>query len=258
MISRCFRISALIVFIAGCAANAPSKSLASPTMPPTVRTTGYAPAPTQPPSSIFGQPIAARYRKLASRAGNCEEAQAKSIIGIIEGILYIRCGGGTIAALDSRRRIMATRSLPMNGINRIERAGSDAVVIAGWSDGASLINQLAILRARTLKPITMHVITDSSFLGVIANRAYIDDWCCNGRPDVYRPATIYSISLKSGAESKPVDLSPDPQMHRKLQPLGQGERNYLIGTQFYVVVGPVTYRYDVLNLSKPPERLITR
>jgi len=71
-------------------------------------------------------------------------------------------------------------------------------------------NQLSILQSTTLKPIVKHRMGDSSFLGVIGDRAYIDDWCCFGRPDAYAPATIYWISLKDAAaaaadENSPVD-----------------------------------------------------
>lgn len=100
--------------------------------------------------------------------------------------------------------------------------------------------------------------TDSTLLGVIGDRAYIDDWCCFGRPDVYQPATIYSISLKNGSESVHINLAPDPEAHPALQqPLGQGGHNYVIGKHFYVVVGPVTYRYNLFDLHRPPTRLTT-
>jgi len=73
-----------------------------------------------------------------------------------------------------------------------------------------------------------------------------------------QPATIYSISLKDGSESKHVNFAPDSQAHSgNLQPLGQGENNYLIGTYFYVPIGSVTYRYDVRDVRKPPKRMAT-
>jgi hypothetical protein len=121
--------------------------------------------------------------------------------------------------------------------------------------------QLSILDSTTLKPIVKHLMTDSTFLGVIGDRAYIDDWCCFGRPDAYAPATIYWISLKDGTESKHVDLAPDPQSHpANLAPLGQGEHNYMLGHDFYVVVADdnknsMTYRYDVFHMDRPPLRM---
>jgi hypothetical protein len=146
----------------------------------------------------------------------------------------------------------------MDGINALEPAGNATIAVLGFNDGATLTSGLTFLSAQTLHPISSHAMSDSTFLGVIGDRAYIDDWCCNGRSDVYEPATIYSISLKDGSASEGVNLAPDPQAHPgELQPLGQGDRNYLIGKFFYVVVGPVTYRYDVRNLQKAPTRMAT-
>ncbi|TAM76692.1 hypothetical protein EPN44_05075 [bacterium] len=172
--------------------------------------------------------------------------------------MYIGCSEGNIAVLDARGNVLASGKVLMDGINTIEPVGDDAIAVSGFNDGAALRSGVSILRARTLQPIIAHVMRDSTFLGIIGGRAYIDDWCCNGRPDVYQPATIYSISLKGGSESERVNLAPDPQAHPgNLQPLGQGKRNYLIGKYFYVVVGPVTYRYDTRDLQKPPKRMAT-
>ncbi|MGZ3497872.1 MAG: hypothetical protein ACXWNK_13205 [Vulcanimicrobiaceae bacterium] len=228
---------------------------ASPTPPPTLQTQGVAPVPALPPQSLFGRPEAEHYRTLASRARTCRYAQAENAIN---GTLYVGCSEGNIVALDAHGNVLAAHRVEMDGINTIEPAGDDAIAVSGFNDGATLRSGLTILRARTLQPITANLMSDSTFLGVIGDRAYIDDWCCNGRPDVYQPATIYSISLKDGSESERVDLAPDPQAHPgNLQPLGQGEHNYLIGKYFYVVVGPVTYRYDVHDLQKPPKRMAT-
>ncbi len=142
----------------------------------------------------------------------------------------------------------------MNGINSIVPAGNDAIAVSGWVDGAALRSELTILHRRTLRPILQNA-TDSTFLGVRGDRAYIDDWCCNGRPDVYSPATIYSVSLRNGTQSSHVDLAPDPALHTNIQPLGQGAHNYMVGNDFYVVVGPVTYRYDLRDLQKAPLRM---
>lgn len=145
----------------------------------------------------------------------------------------------------------------MNGINSILPAGNGAIAISGWVDGAALFQQMTILRTSTMRPI-MKTATDSTFLGVRGDHGYIDDWCCFGRSDVYRPATIYSISLKDGTESPRVELAPDPELHpANEQPLGQGEHNYMVGDFLYVVVGPVTYRYDLRDLKKVPLRLTT-
>jgi hypothetical protein len=208
-----------------------------------------------PPPPIFAKPVAKRYKDLASRVVRCQNAQAESTI---RGTLYIACSEGNIVAFNPQRRLLASGHVPMYGILSIVPAGPNAIAVSGYNDGAALRNELSILRAATLKPIVQHYMTDSSFLGVIGDRAYVDDWCCNGRADVYQPATIYSVSLKDGSESEHVDLAPDPDAHPgRLQPLGQGEHNYLIGNYFYVVVGPVTYRYDVGYLQRSPKRMAT-
>ena len=155
----------------------------------------------------------------------------------------------------------ARKPLLMYQIQSIEPAGAHAIAVFGYTDGAALQNQLAILNSTTLKPIVAHAMGDSTFLGVIGDRAYIDDWCCNGRTDQYSPATIYSVSLKDGTGSKHVDLAPDEQSHPpNLVPPGEGEHNYMLGHYFYVVVtddnrNSITYRYDVFHLNRPPVRM---
>lgn len=178
---------------------------------------------------------------------------------IVNGILYVACPE-TIAILDrSDGRIAHKQSVGIYGFSAIAAAGRHAIVVEGWNDGAALRSDLAILDKNTLKPIVDRQMTDSTFLGVIGDRAYIDDWCCSGRADEYRPATIYSISLKDGSTTRPVDLYPQPALHpARMQPLGQGEHNYLEGNYFYVVTPNYTYRYDVRNLSAPPTRTRSR
>lgn len=221
---------------------------------PTVTTDGLAPGPAEPPQNQLTPGEATRLRGLASRAGTCTAAQATTTLDKVQ---YVGCDGGLVVALDAQGRVMASTRVSMEGINWISVAGSNALVVEGWNDGAALENDLSILRSMTLKPIVHHRMTDTTYLGTIEEQAYMDDWCCHGRPDVYQPATIYSISLEDGSESEHVSLAPDPQLHKSREPLGQGGRNYLVGTRFYVVVGDVTYEYDVDNLSKAPKRLAT-
>lgn len=145
----------------------------------------------------------------------------------------------------------------MSGVNAIVSAGSRVIAVEGFVGGASLREELIFLRARSLTYLSgpFH---DNTFLGVIGDRAYIDDWCCNGRPDVYRPATIFSISLADGSAGPSTDLAPEQELHSKEHtPLGQGEHNYMIGRYFYVVVDAITYRYDLVNLQAAPMRLAT-
>lgn len=185
---------------------------------------------------------------------NCHPVGAT--LGVLDDGLYTACEPGVLAVLNARNgTILRTTAISMHGVNTVALAGEDALAVMGWDDGATLVNRLVFLNRSTLKPLTEKVITDGTFLGVIAERAYIDDWCCNGRADEYRPATIYSISLRDGSQSDPVDLRPDPNRHSgRMQPLGQGEHNYMEGHYFYVPIGSDLYRYDVLRLQLPPQR----
>ncbi|MEO9170909.1 MAG: hypothetical protein ABI282_11875 [Candidatus Baltobacteraceae bacterium] len=188
---------------------------------------------------------------------NSAVCDAVDVVRTLNDQLFIGCHLGRIALLNtSNGRVLRSTGLRLQGINEIVPAGNTAIAVQGWNDGAALRSDLSILRVATFRRINRESMTDSTFLGTIGNRAYIDDWCCFGRPDVYRPATIYSVSLADGSQSEPVDLRPDPEEHpARLQPLGQGENNYLIGTFLYVPVGENTYRYDILNLGHPPVRL---
>ncbi len=177
-------------------------------------------------------------------------------LSIIGDELFTVCTPGFLSVLNANTgRILQTAPVRMDGINSVAVAGKEWLAVQGWSGGAALVNILVILRRNTLQPINDRPITDGTFLGVIGDRAYIDDWCCHGRADEYRPATIYSISLRDGTQSAPVDLRPDPNRHpANLQPLGQGEHNYMQGHYLYVPVDDVLYRYDILHLRLPPKR----
>lgn len=180
-----------------------------------------------------------------------------SAVALVRETLYAGCPGAVAILNRTDGRALRKQSVGMEGIGKIVAAGERAIAVEGWTDGAALRNELAILDRHTLEPITGQM-TDSTFLGVIRDRAYIDDWCCLGRDNEYRPATIYSISLKNGAATRPVDLYPQPKLHpARMQPLGQGEKNYLRGDYFYVVTPNYTYRYDIRNLRAPPRRTIT-
>lgn len=218
-------------------------------------TQGWAPRRTLSTPSPIPSAEAEYARALASEVAQCRFVQAEFRS---HGNLFIGCSGGAIVVAGIDGRVLRSTHVPMDGINMIEPAGPSAVAINGWNDGAALQNGLSILRTSTLKAIVAHAMPDSTYLGTIGDYAFIDDWCCNGRADEYLPATIYSISLTDGTESKHVDLAPDSQAHpADSQPLGQGEWNYMIGTSLYVVVGPITYRYDVRDLRSGPIRLST-
>ena len=262
--ARVLAMAIAAIVPAGCLGSARTKPMtaspaplvvATPSAVPTWRIHGVAPVPkTSSVSNLVGAQEK-HYRALASRARPCRFAQVESKI---HGTTYIGCSAGSVVALDARGDIIASANVQMDGLTSIVPAGRNAIAVSGFNDGAFLRNGLTFLRAKTLRQIGPKLISDNTFLGVIGDHAYIDDWCCFGRPDEYRPATIYSISMKNGAVSTSVDLAPDPKAHpANMQPLGQGEHNYLLGRFLYVVVGRTTYRYDILNLKLRPKRMLT-
>ncbi len=139
----------------------------------------------------------------------CEKADAAAVIG---SNVYVGCVGGQIARLNSTNgNLLASSAVGMYGINAIVAAGARAIVVEGYNDGSHITMQAALLRSETLSPISSGDMTDNSFLGTIGDRAYFDDFCCNGRADTYLPATVYYIALSDGTESPKVDLTPDAQ-----------------------------------------------
>lgn len=244
---------------------------------PTVGPTG-GPLPTAVPTdSALGKWSAKKYVLVATtpralyltgpqgtirtnRAGDLEwfTAMSCSAAMLESGILYAACGG-RLVAIDTATGETLRRSspLPMFGVNSIQSAGPQALAVNGWIDGAALQNRLLFMRLPALTAIG-DPISDATYLGMYDGRPYVDDWCCHGRADEYRPATIYSVSLTDGTSSDPVDLAPEPALHpARMQPLGQGARNYLRGHYFYVVVGDDTYRYDLRDLKAPFVKLKT-
>ncbi len=206
---------------------------------------------------------------LAKQARVCGRNSFVSTAAAVNGRLYVGCRnvttadgtGGTVLVVDADMHILYFLQTGMYSVESITAAGAHAIVASGYSDGAAMQSQLSVLDSSTLKAIVKHRMSDSTFLGVIGDRAYIDDWCCFGRPDTYAPATIYWISLRDASESERVDLAPDPQSHPgNLAQLGQGEHNYMRGHYYYVVVtddnnNSITYRYDVLHLDRSPMRM---
>lgn len=203
-----------------------------------------------------------RWSRLASAMGICRSVTTTSTI---DGRFYVGCDNGTVALADPRTwRPLRVAKLQPSVVSGVRAAGNSAIAVAAWRDGAALVNDLYFLNSRTLKQINKDNMSDTLFLGVIGNRAYLDDLCCFGRADQYRPATVYSMSLEDGSTTEPVDLAPDAKAHPPdREPLGQGETSYLIGKYFYLVVNDVryirnlTYRYDITNLRLPPVRMKT-
>ena len=86
--------------------------------------------------------------------------------------------------MDARTgHIVRASRLPLEAVNDIVPASKSVIVVKAWADGATLHNELFILNGATLRAIVSGSFTDSTFLGVIGGRIYIDDWCCNGRGD---------------------------------------------------------------------------
>jgi hypothetical protein len=239
----------LSALLYGCAAHTHMESPAATPIP----TAGLALAPAPPIG--WPKPNAALMARVA-RARTCGAARAQEAIAFHSSI-YVGCSDGKVVRLNQRMERIRARRFGLSFVN-VRGVGKDVLAVSWVEDGASLVNRLLLVNAATLRPIIDQPMSDSTLLGVIGDRAYIDDWCCNGRADVYEPATIYSISLKDGTSSERIDLAPDPQTHPgSAQPLGQGEWNYLIGTHLYVVVQDTTYRYDMRHLNRPPAPMKT-
>jgi hypothetical protein len=86
----------------------------------------------------------------------------------------------------------------------------------------------------------------------------MDDMCCMGRSDVYRPATIYRVSLTTHVRTPEVDLTPAPDRYPiSTRPLGQGSAAALAGNTLYLFVDHDAYRYgDPRFLAADPQRVL--
>lgn len=158
--------------------------------------------------------------------------------------LVVGCTGGNLMILDrSSGRVLHRNSIPESNGLSIEPIGPCAYAVAGVTDGATLVNHLAIFDCRNLDTI-MEPRDDTSVVGAIGDVAIVDDWCCFGRPDVYRPASIFRVDLTKHHQSPEVDLTPEPQLYPSNQrPIGQGSRAFVIGKQLYLQVDHVLYDY---------------
>ncbi|HET9029766.1 MAG TPA: hypothetical protein VFN49_06280 [Candidatus Aquilonibacter sp.] len=253
---RPFYAVLLLAFTMSCArhpAQPPAWTWTPPPSPAPIRTLPVpavtAPTPLPAPSAA---PLTSGVRRRLRAI--CSHIETSAIVG---QRYVVACDGGKLLQLLDNGALARSVKLEAQGIDAIAPAGPRALAIRGWVDGAILRSYLVFVRRGTLAPIGASY-QDTTFLGMWRGRAYLDDWCCNGRPDEYRPATVFSISLNDARESEHIDLAPEPQAHPQMdQPLGQGEDNYLIGNDFYVVVGSITYRYDMRDLNRKPERLAT-
>lgn len=219
--------------------------------------TGNAP----PPPRQFHRLTTDERKWLAKIAahGSCDR---QDLVRIIYGRMYFACAATVEIIEPHSNRVFRSTHLATDTIGEIEPAGDSAIAVMGSRDGAMIVDDLFFLDARTLKQINKQQMSDTLFLGVIGDRPYLDNLCCFGRSGEYRPATIYTMSLRNGSTTVPVDLRPDADGHAADQdPPGQGDRSYLIGRTFYLVVYDpryhvdFAYRYDITRLDRPPVRM---
>jgi PQQ-like domain len=170
----------------------------------------------------------------------------------------VGCSGGGAVQIDAATGRVRARSgaFAVDQISEIVPLGSCAYGIIGWSSGATIREQAEIVSCKRLKTIVPGR-TDTSILGSIGDVAVLDDTCCNGRPDVYRPATIVLANLATGAVSPEVDLTPEPARYPPDQrPLGQGSAAMLEGSELYLAVDHALYKYgNPQSPSASPKRV---
>ena len=169
------------------------------------------------------------------------------------------CWGGEIVRVSADSGSVRARSgdaFVATRADSIQPLGRCALAVAGWTDGAHLVEQSAIIDCKHLRPIVRQG-SEVSVLGAVGNTAVLDDLCCNGRPDVYEPATIVLANLTTGEESRPIDLRPEPERYPANQrPIGQGSAVMLDGNELYLAVDRTVYRYgDPRALLTTPQRV---
>jgi hypothetical protein len=170
--------------------------------------------------------------------------------------LIVGCNGGRlvrISAASGRIRARSGSAFVAERIWDIQPLGSCAYGINGSSSGATIRQHAAILDCKRLSVIVPEQ-DAMQILGSIGNIAVLDERCCNGRPDVYRPATIVRANLTTGALSPEVDLTPEPNRYPSDQ--RPGSAAMLDGSELYLAVDRSLYRYgDPRALSAVPQRI---
>ncbi len=170
--------------------------------------------------------------------------------------LIVGCNGGRlvrIAAATGRIRARSDSAFIAESIADIVPLGQCAYGVSGWSTGAAMRYHAAILDCKRLSVIVPEQ-DAMQILGSIGNIAVLDARCCNGRPNLYRPATIVRANLTTGALSPKVDLTPEPNRYpRDWTP---GSAAMLDGNELYLIVDRSLYRYgDPRSLSATPQRI---
>jgi hypothetical protein len=204
-------------------------------------------------------------RVLWERRAVCPTATDRTSVGGVSVIvrdaddLVVGCRGGRlvrIAAASGRIWAHSDSAFVAESIADIAPLGACAYGVSGWSSGAALRGHAAIVDCKRLSVIVPEQ-DEMVIVGSIGNIAILDERCCFGRPDVYRPATIVRANLTTGALSPEVDLTPEPNRYpADHRPIGQGSAALLEGTELYLVVDRSLYRYgDPRALSASPQRI---
>jgi hypothetical protein len=181
------------------------------------------------------------------------EATAESV--------FVGCRGGRLFRLDARtgKTRAVLDALAFEGFDEITPLPLGALAVAGWTSGATLLAYVAVLRATDLHELVSPRL-ETLLVGAVGDTAVLDDLCCNGRTDTYRPATIVNVDLRNGATSEPLDLRPDPD---RFPPKGQGPGQgwngaAIVGTHLFLGIAPMLYDYgDARAPAREPERLLT-
>ncbi len=204
-------------------------------------------------------------RALWERRGVCPSttdstsAWGVSVIARHADDLVVGCRGGRltrIAAASGRILARSDSAFLAESIADIVPLGACAYGISGWSSGAALRGHAAIVDCKRLSVIVPEQ-DEMVIVGAIGNIAVLDERCCFGRADVYRPATIVRANLTTGGLSPEVDLTPEPDRYpADHRPVGQGSAAMLAGNELYLIVERSIYRYgDARSLSAPPQRI---
>lgn len=198
-------------------------------------------------------------RAVCPRAANPAQGGGVALIVRNANDLIVGCYGGRVVRMSVASGRMFADSgsaFVAQSIADIQPLGRCAYGVSGWSSGATLREHAAILDCKRLSVIVPEQ-DEMQIVGAIGNIAVLDQRCCNGRPDEYRPATIARANLTNGALSLEVDLKPEPDRYpADHRPIGQGSAVLLGGTELYLVVDRTLYRYgDARALWASPQRI---
>jgi hypothetical protein len=175
--------------------------------------------------------------------------------------VFVGCAGGRLVRLDARtgETRVTLDALGYDGFNAITPLPHGTLAVAGWSSGAALRAYIALLRAADLHELVTPR-EETLLVGVVGDTAVLDDLCCFGRADVYRPATIVTVDLRDGKASEPLDLRPDPDRFPASRlGVGQGwNAAAIVGTHLLLGIVPMLYDYgDARAPAAAPQRLLS-